>query len=178
MYSSLSSSGAIKFSESTFRSTAFSFFKPSLSAQVVSRDVKIIFIFYYSFLVLFFIFFYAYISLMSKEHHYTQHELSPFFLYTPESLRNLPNISNVAEYSYYYNVDDMQTRVIVTWRNIDNIFLQKAKLIDFLKRMGPSLQNDCIWFFHDKSDYANNFQRYCIIEHRDSLQVEYFETIE
>lgn len=86
-----------------------------------------------SFLVLFFIFFYAYISLMSKEHHYTQHELSPFFLYTPESLRNLPNISNVAEYSYYYNVDDMQTRVIVTWRNIDNIFLQKAKLIDFLK---------------------------------------------
>lgn len=100
-----------------------------------------------SFLVLFFIFFYAYISLMSKEHHYTQHELSPFFLYTPESLRNLPNISNVAEYSYYYNVDDMQTRVIVTWRNIDNIFLQKAKLIDFLKRMGPSLQNDCIWFF-------------------------------
>jgi hypothetical protein len=47
-----------------------------------------------------------------------------------------------------------------------------------LKRMGPSLQNDCIWFFHDKSDYANNFQRYCIIEHRDSLQVEYFETIE
>ena len=79
-----------------------------------------------SFLVLFFIFFYAYISLMSKEHHYTQHELSPFFLYTPESLRNLPNISNVAEYSYYYNVDDMQTRVIVTWRNIDNIFLQKA----------------------------------------------------
>ena len=36
-----------------------------------------------SFLVLFFIFFYAYISLMSKEHHYTQHELSPFFLYTP-----------------------------------------------------------------------------------------------
>ena len=87
-------------------------------------------------------------------------------------------ISNVAEYSYYYNVDDMQTRVIVTWRNIDNIFLQKAKLIDFLKRMGPSLQNDCIWFFHDKSDYANNFQRYCIIEHRDSLQVEYFETIE
>lgn len=131
-----------------------------------------------SFLVLFFIFFYAYISLMSKEHHYTQHELSPFFLYTSESLRNLPNISNVAEYSYYYNVDDMQTRVIVTWRNIDNIFLQKAKLIDFLKRMGPSLQNDCIWFFHDKSDYANNFQRYCVIEHRDSLQVEYFETIE
>lgn len=130
-----------------------------------------------SFLVLFFIFFYAYISLMSKEHHYTQHELSPFFLYTPESLRNLPNISNVAEYSYYYNVDDMQTRVIVTWRNIDNIFLQKAKLIDF-ERNGTESTKRLYMVFHDKSDYANNFQRYCIIEHRDSLQVEYFETIE
>lgn len=89
-----------------------------------------------SFLVLFFIFFYAYISLMSKEHHYTQHELSPFFLYTPESLRNLPNISNVAEYSYYYNVDDMQTRVIVTWRNIDNIFSSESKANRFFEKNG------------------------------------------
>ena len=72
----------------------------------------------------------------------------------------------------------MQTRVIVTWRNIDNIFSSESKANRFFEKEWDRVYKTIVYGFHDKSDYANNFQRYCIIQHRDSLQVEYFETIE
>lgn len=124
-----------------------------------------------------FLWFLSWFALTSGEHHYERSDIFSYWLYTPDALKNVPLISEDVEYNYEYNLDNQQTRVIVKWDHINDIAAKKACLIVFLQQLNPSMKYNCIWIYHDLHNYADNYQRYCISQKWDSLELEYFETV-
>lgn len=66
--------------------------------------------------------------------------------------------------------------VTILWKNIGNRVLQKAQLIDFIQKQGSFEQYDCVWRYHDEKDYTDNYQRYCVFQKSETLELEYFDT--
>ena len=120
---------------------------------------------------------FIYLALMSGTHHYKYDNVFSYWLYTPHTLKNAPKISSDVEYSYYYDLDNQQKTVVITWRDISNVSKGKEYLIDFLQQLSPAIRSDCLWVYHDPNDYSNNYQRYCVYKKWDSLELEYFETL-
>lgn len=119
---------------------------------------------------------YAWFALTSGHHHYTQDNALAFWLYTPDSLKSLPAISNHSVYSYSFNPDTQQTRVTIIWSNIDNIASKKKELSRFIKMFNGLNKYNCVWIYNDKNNYAENYQRYCIFQKENTLELEFFET--
>lgn len=119
---------------------------------------------------------YGWFSLSTGEHNYTRTDIFSYWLYTPTSLRQAPAISENAEYKYVYDPDAQRTTVTIIWRNIGNSLLKKTQLIEFTQKQGSFEQYDCVWRYHDQKNYANNYQRYCVYQKSETLELEYFET--
>ncbi|WHP30620.1 hypothetical protein QMG90_17900 [Trabulsiella odontotermitis] len=118
---------------------------------------------------------FGWFALTSGDHHYRHSDTFSYWLYTPDSLKKVPTVSTHVEYSYSYDADNQQSRFIITWKDITNRAEQKAKLLDFLKAMNRPIKNDCLWLYHDPNNYANNYQRYCVYQKSDTLELELFE---
>ncbi|EGQ5289223.1 hypothetical protein RS584_03510 [Enterobacter sp. DTU_2021_1002640_1_SI_PRY_ASU_LCPMC_013] len=119
---------------------------------------------------------YAWFILTTGHHNYTQDNTFSFWLYTPATLKKLPFISNNSVYSYDYNPDNQQTRVIITWTDINNTLEKKQDLIAFLEMLEGLNKYDCSWLYNDKNDFSDNYQRYCIFQKEKTLELEFFET--
>lgn len=119
---------------------------------------------------------YANFALTSGRHYYTKNNILSFWLYTPASLREMPFVSNDPEYVYDYNPDSQQTRITITWSQIDNIAEKKKIMINFLLSFNGVNKYDCSWIYNDNNDYTSNYQRYCIFQKEKTLELEFFET--
>jgi hypothetical protein len=119
---------------------------------------------------------YAWFTLTSGHHDYTQDDTFSFRLFTPANLKKLPFISNHSVYTYDYNTDNQQTRVIISWADIENIYAKKKELETFLKMLNGFNKYDCSWIYNDKNNSAENYQRYCIFQKGKILELEYVET--
>ena len=69
------------------------------------------------------------------EHQYQRTDALSFWLYTPDTLKTLPWISNDAVYYYSYNPDNQNKYVIVKWGNIQNISVKKKTLIEEFRQI-------------------------------------------
>lgn len=121
--------------------------------------------------------FYGWFSLTSGVHQYRKSDFFSYWLYTPDTLKDVPLISMDAEYSYDYDLDNQQTKMVVTWHHINNITQKKAELINFLQQRGPTIKYNCLWVYYDQHDYSDNYQRYCVSQKGDTLELEYLETV-
>jgi len=119
---------------------------------------------------------YTHFALTSGRHHYTKNNIFSFWLYTPESLKEIPFISGNSTYVYDFNIDNQQTRVTIIWSNIDDITDKQKVLKNFIESFNGLNKYDCSWIYNDKNNYMNNYQRYCIFQKEKSLELEYFDT--
>lgn len=60
-----------------------------------------------------FIVFFGCFALMSGEHHYSRDDILSYWLYTPDILKNVPQLSKQVEYEHYYDLDDQHTYVVI-----------------------------------------------------------------
>ncbi|KNC94235.1 hypothetical protein [Trabulsiella odontotermitis] len=118
---------------------------------------------------------FGWFGLTSGTHAYKRSDTFSYWLYTPDALKNVPSVSKYVEYSYAYDPDNQQTRFIITWKDIEHRAEKKALLLGFLKSMNRPIKYDCLWLYHDQSDYANSYQRYCIYQKWNTLELELFE---
>lgn len=114
-------------------------------------------------------------AIFSGERVYTRHDLLSYWLYTPKPLINMPTISPDATYSYSYDVDSQITRLTITWRNIADIPARKMALQQFIKNYSDKTTYDCAWVYQDNKNYRTNFQRYCISQQKETLELAFFE---
>lgn len=122
------------------------------------------------------LFFYGWFAITTGEHHYLRTDLFSYWLYTPDRLKRVPIISGNAEYRYDYDPDNHHTIVVIYWKNIENIALKKIQLTEFIKTPGGFGQYDCQWIYRDENDYSDNYQRYCVYQKGETLELEFFET--
>ncbi|EHM8815452.1 hypothetical protein KG902_000506 [Salmonella enterica] len=136
--------------------------------------MKKYFLFIFSLFLLSPLVFYSWFALTSGEHHYKRDDFFSYWLYTPDILKNTPLISKDAEYEY--DLDEQRTLVVISWRHINDVAEKKTFLNDFLQQRGSSIKYDCLWIYHDPNDFSRNYQRYCVYQKSDTLELEFVET--
>lgn len=72
-----------------------------------------------------FIVFFGCFALMSGDHHYRRDDIISYWLYTPDILKKVPQLSKEVEYEHYYDLDDQHTYVVIKWSNINDIIAKK-----------------------------------------------------
>jgi len=121
-------------------------------------------------------FFYSF-SLMSGHHVYGEKDFLSYWLYTPDALKDMPEISSEVSFEYDYDLDHSQALFVARWDRVENIVAEKEMLIKYIKRFNSSINNDCVWTFYNTEDYSDNYKRYCVRQKNNSLELEYFETM-
>lgn len=80
-------------------------------------------------------------------------------------------------YYYSYNPDNQNKYVIIKWNNIQNLSVKKKILIDYVQRQEGFKKYNCLWTYNDKNNISDNYQRYCIQQKEETLELEYYETL-
>ncbi|EPQ4684134.1 hypothetical protein ACIEGP_00370 [Citrobacter freundii] len=121
--------------------------------------------------------FYGWFVLTSGEHHYKRDDIFSYWLYTPDTLKSIPLISEDIDYNYDYDLDEQRTLVIITWHHVKDVAEKKTVLRDFLQKLGSSIKYDCLWIYHDPNDFSSNYHRYCVYQKSDILELEFVERV-
>lgn len=109
------------------------------------------------------------------EHFYQRKDVISYWLYTPDSLKALPIISDDVFYHYNYDVDTQSSSLTITWRNVADKVAAEAKLLAFLQRFNAPIKYNCLWRYHDKQDYSRHYQRYCLFQRTDAVELVYVD---
>lgn len=120
---------------------------------------------------------YGWFAATIGEHQYLKKDNIYYWFYTPDTLKKLPSISNDVEYHYSYDPDNQNKYVIIQWRTIQNLSVKKKILIDYLQQKEGVKKYDCLWTYNDKNNIADNYQRYCVRQRGEILELEFFETL-
>lgn len=120
---------------------------------------------------------YGWFAATVGEHQYQKKDTFSFWLYTPDTLKTLPSISNDAVYHYSYNPDNQNKYIIIKWDNIQNISVKRKILMDYIQHKEGFKKYDCLWTYNDKKNISDNYQRYCVRQIEETLELEFFETL-
>lgn len=119
---------------------------------------------------------YGWFVMATGEHHYQRSDIISYWLYTPERVKNTPEISSNVQFSYYSDPDDRQTTVTIHWSGVQDSATKKKQLLDYLEQSRGFNKYDCVWFYQDEKDYSNNYQRYCVYQRDEALELTFFQT--
>ncbi len=120
--------------------------------------------------------FFAFFILSAGEHYYSHSDKIYRWFYTPDSLKKAPLVSKNIDYTYSYNIDTQEMRVVITYRNVKDIEMSRQRLLDFIGTIKAVKKYNCSWIYHNPDDYAHDYQRYCVYKKGDSLELELYET--
>lgn len=110
----------------------------------------------------------------AKDHHYKHSDRISGWLYTPDTLKKAPLLSNDIDYAYSYNIDTQAKYVVITYQDLKNIEVSRQQLLDFIGTIAAPKYN-CAWIYNNPDDFSKNYQRYCVYKKGDTLELEYYE---
>lgn len=119
---------------------------------------------------------YGWFVMTTGEHHYQRSDIISYWLYTPDRVKNTPEISSHVQFSYYSDPDDHHTTVTIHWSDIQDSATKKKQLLYYLEQSRGFKKYDCVWIYQDEKDYSNNYQRYCVYQKGKALALIVFQT--
>lgn len=125
------------------------------------------------FICLFILFFGMTFYSAGRQYNYTDRIY--WWLYTPAQLKKAPLLSNNITYSYSYDIDTQEVRAVITYEKVSNIEIKKQQLIDFISTAKVFKKYDCTWVYNNPNDYSTEYQRYCVYQKGDALQLELYQ---
>ncbi len=120
--------------------------------------------------------FFSFLILRAGDHYYSHSDTVYRWFYTPDSLKKAPSVSKISDYAYSYNIDTQEMHVVITYRNVKDIEVNRQRLLDFIDTVESVQKYNCSWIYNNPDDYTNNFQRFCVYKKGDTLELELYET--
>lgn len=122
-----------------------------------------------------FLFFFSAFAFKSGDHHYKRDDFFSWWLYTPNALKDAPQLSTDMIFSYSYDIDHQETIVSIQYKNIKDITKQEQKIFNFINKFKGISKYNCSWVYKNHNDYSNEYQRYCVYKKGNTLELEFFE---
>lgn len=110
------------------------------------------------------------------DHHYKYSDSMYWCFYTPDSLKKAPLIAKNIDYVYSYDIDTQAMYVVITYRDLADIEINRQQLLDFIGTIAAVQKYNCSWIYNNPDDFSKNYQRYCVYKKGDTLELELYET--
>ncbi|MBK4602327.1 hypothetical protein JJQ34_22685, partial [Enterobacter cloacae] len=81
-----------------------------------------------------FLLFFSAFAFKAGDHHYKRDDLFSWWLYTPDALKDAPQLSTDMIFSYSYDIDHQETIVSIQYKNIKDITKQEQKIFNFINK--------------------------------------------